>query len=121
MCVVGWAKMVDRLQPVRVQREQNASDTRAKRGPNAKSNASLTRSNAGFRGSKVESGAAYVLYLRELRSDRERNQKKQVPVLVNNRLSNCPIKSYQLSAVSFQPADGWPLIADRCGGVISCA
>jgi hypothetical protein len=74
---------MQRLQPVRGQRKHNASDTRAKRGHNAKSNASLTRTNAGFCGSTVESGAAYVLVFKDLRPDRERNQKNKAPVLVN--------------------------------------
>jgi hypothetical protein len=79
----GWERWWHRLQPVRVQREHDASDTRAKRGHNAKSNASLTRSNAGFCRSRVESRAAYVLVFKELRPDRERNQKNKAPVLVN--------------------------------------
>ena len=57
----------------RVQRENNASYTRAKRGHNAKNNAKITRNNAGICGPRVESGAAYVLYFRELRPDREWN------------------------------------------------
>jgi hypothetical protein len=86
----GWARWWHRLQPVRGQREQNASDTRAKRGPNAKNNARITRSNAEICGSQVAPGAAYVLYLQELLPDRNRNSENYYPVLVNNEQASWP-------------------------------
>jgi hypothetical protein len=91
---LGWERWWHRLQPMRVQREQNASDTRAKRGHNAKSNASLTRSNAGnnagwwHRLQPVR--AAYPLYFRELLPDRERNSENYYPALVNSELASRP-------------------------------
>ena len=68
--------------------------TRVRRGRNAKmmqyhakNNARITRNNPGVFGSGAESGAAYVLYLRELRPDVGSNLGKYSTVLVNsNRL-----------------------------------
>jgi hypothetical protein len=74
-----------RLQPMRVQREQNASDTRAKRGPNAKNNARITRTNAGGWHSLQPVRAAYAFYFRELLPNRERNSENYHPVLVSNQ------------------------------------
>jgi hypothetical protein len=83
----GSARWWHRLQPVRVQREHDASYTRAKRGHNAKNDVRITRNNAGFCGSRAESAAAYALYLRELREDRGAESEKSYPVLVNKLLA----------------------------------
>jgi hypothetical protein len=70
---------------------QTANTTRVKRGRNAKltrhdakNNAKITRNNAGVCRAPVESGAAYVLYLRELLPDVGSNLEKYYPVLVNS-------------------------------------
>jgi hypothetical protein len=70
---------------------QNADMTRDKRGRNAKmtqhdakNNARITRDNAGVCGSRTQSGAAYVLYLRGLRPDVGSDLKKCYPALVNS-------------------------------------
>jgi hypothetical protein len=64
----------------RVKRQRNAKITLQY----AKNNATITRNNAGFYRSRVESGAAYVLIFRELRLDQERNLENNTPVLVNS-------------------------------------
>jgi hypothetical protein len=89
----GWARWWHRLQPVRVQREQNASDTRAKRGRNAKNNARITRTNAGRWHRLQPVRAAYALYFRELLPDRERNSENYYPALVNSELAFRPAVS----------------------------
>jgi hypothetical protein len=66
----------------------NAKLDAAKREHDAKNNARITRNNAGVRGARVESRAAYVLYLRELHPDRERNQKNHLPLLVNKLVNS---------------------------------
>jgi hypothetical protein len=81
----GWARRWHRLQPVRVQREQDASDTRAKRGHNAKNNARITRNNAERWHRLQPVRAAYAFYFRNLLPDRERNSKNYHPLLVNSQ------------------------------------
>jgi hypothetical protein len=73
---------MQRLQPMRVKRKQNASDTRAKRGHNAKNNARITRNNAGEWHKFQPVRAAYALYFRELLPDRERNSENYHLALV---------------------------------------
>jgi hypothetical protein len=95
-CVqLGWARWWHRLQPVRVQRQHNASDTRAKRGHNAKNNVRITRNNAGVCGSIVESGATYGLYFRELRDQERDLEKKCLPSRVSKvrRRRVCPTRT----------------------------
>jgi hypothetical protein len=60
---------------VRVQRQHDASYTRAKRGHNAKDNVTITRNNADGWHTLQPVGAAYALNFRELLPDRERNSK----------------------------------------------
>jgi hypothetical protein len=67
-----------------VKREDDAKFNAAKRKNNAKNNARITQNNAGVCGSRVESGAAYALYLRQLRADVGSNLEKYYPVLVNS-------------------------------------
>jgi hypothetical protein len=70
---------------MRIKREQNASDTRAKRGHNAKSNASLTRSNAGGWHRFQPVRANYAFDFRELLPDRYRNSENYPSVLVSSQ------------------------------------
>jgi hypothetical protein len=63
----------------RVKRERNAKNN----AKDAKNNAKITRDNARFCGSRDESGAAYVLYLRELPRIGSGIWKNNHPVLVN--------------------------------------
>jgi hypothetical protein len=86
----GWARWWHRLQTVRVKREHNASDTRAKRGDNAKSNAGLTRTNAGGWHGFQPVRADYAFHFRELLPDRERNSENYYPALVNSELASRP-------------------------------
>jgi hypothetical protein len=63
----------------RAKRERNAKNN----AKNAKNNARIMRNNAGVCDPRVESGAAYTLYLRELRPAQGPEPEKQRPVLVN--------------------------------------
>jgi hypothetical protein len=102
---------------MRVKREQNASDTRAKRGANAKSNASLTRSNAGRWHRFQPVRADYAFDFRELLRDRDRNSKNYPPVVVSNQVSS---QLHILDCIGQEPYQGTTCLENNVGQALAC-